>query len=100
MEMLVKLPKIPKETNARANCQAFCAKPRLVKLKTYINEAKGKMRSLPKRVTNFPEKNIIDSCPIGKANRIVPSSPSLKCSAALIVGIRLAQVANDKPIPK
>ena len=91
---------IPKTYKPSPSCQALLANPILVKLKAYSIVEKGRMRWLPKRVTNFPEKNIIVNCPNGKANKIVPNVPSLRCKSVLICGIRLAQVAKLKPIPK
>ena len=98
--MLVRFAKMPKTNNPSPSCQAFWANPKLVKLNAYIKIEKGRMRLLPKRVTSFPEKNIIVSCPTGKANKIVPNAPSPRCSAVLMVGMRLAQVAKHKPILK
>ena len=58
------------------------------------------MRWLPKRVTNFPEKGMINNCPKGTANKRVPNSADPKSKVVLISGIRLAHVAKHKPIPK
>ena len=58
------------------------------------------MFRLPYLVTILPENGIPIICPTGNAKSNVPSSASLKWSIDLISGIRLAQVANENPIPK
>jgi hypothetical protein len=58
------------------------------------------VRWLPKRVTSLPETGIIRSCPTGSAKRIDPNCPSLRWSAVLISGIRLAQDAKQRPMQK
>jgi hypothetical protein len=55
---------------------------------------------LPKWVTSFPEKGIIRNWPTGRANRILPSIASFRCSAVLISGILLAQDAKQSPMLK
>lgn len=99
-EILVKLAKIPKAYKANPNCQTFEAHPIVVKLKAYIKIENQRILWLPKRVTSFPEKYIIVSCPRGIANKIVPSCPLLRCKAALISGIRLAQEEKHNPALK
>ncbi|MNF70726.1 hypothetical protein D3C85_877130 [compost metagenome] len=98
--MFARFPNKPNKNKPKDNCNAVVAKPKLARQKTYIIKEKTKMRWLPNLVTIFPEKGMMANCPIGSAKSIDPKSPSVKCKAVLISGIRLAQVAKLKPIPK
>jgi len=55
---------------------------------------------LPKRVTALPLKNMVSSCPMGKAHSILASCASLKCSEVLKPGMRLAQLIKHTPWQK
>ena len=58
------------------------------------------MRLLPYFATNQPEMGKLIIEPTGNANKTPPKAASLKCSFALISGIRLAQLAKLIPAMK
>jgi len=55
---------------------------------------------LPNLVTARPLKGIVTNCPIGNANKIFARPASLKCNVVLISGMRLAQLAKQRPWQK
>lgn len=91
---------MPKLKRASASCQGVCTSPIFVNDTTYPIIAMRSTYLLPKRVTALPEKGIVSNCPAGNASKILPKPASLSCKAFLISGIRLAQLANDKPWQK
>ncbi|MFM2362991.1 MAG: hypothetical protein RLZZ316_1893 [Bacteroidota bacterium] len=55
---------------------------------------------LPNLVTALPLKGSVSICPKGNANKMLPNAASLNCKLVFISGMRLAQLANDKPWQK
>lgn len=55
---------------------------------------------LPKMVVNLPDMGMVNNCPSGKANKILPNSASDKFIADLRSGILLAQDAKQTPCAK
>src|SRR5215203_1417066 len=98
--MLAMLPITPNKNRKAANCQGALAKPRLVKATTYNGAVIVSIFLLPYFVTNLAEKGMVNNCPAGSANNILPRAASERFRLYLMSGIRLAQEAKPIPCPK
>ena len=85
---------------AKPKCQGCVANAKLVISMAYKINANFEMFLLPNFATNLPDNGMVKSWPSGKANKMVPNWPSFRFRDDFMSGMRLAQVAKQRPEQK
>src|SRR3984957_329895 len=100
IEILRRLPPMPKTKRQATNCQGAAANPNDGKVTAYSRAASRATGRLPKRATSQPASGREVSNPAGSDRSTAPRAALSRCNFRRISGIRDAQLEKHSPARK